>query len=83
MKVRFVGTKNRTALWYVGAFYKRIVHETTKTAGGSTFPPVMALYTRPNSVQNMVDQSVMRIIHLLDMKAVEREGEGGARWTGF
>ncbi|KAL5592349.1 hypothetical protein FOVSG1_006350 [Fusarium oxysporum f. sp. vasinfectum] len=56
--------------------------EVTK-ASAVVFPPVMAFYTRPNSIQDMVDQSVMRMIDLLDLKLVGGEDEDGARWAGF
>ncbi|EXK79666.1 3-octaprenyl-4-hydroxybenzoate carboxy-lyase UbiX [Fusarium oxysporum f. sp. raphani 54005] len=56
--------------------------EVTK-ARAVVFPPVMAFYTRPNSIQDMVDQSVMRMIDLLDLKLVGGEDEHGVRWAGF
>ncbi|KAI3573430.1 flavoprotein [Fusarium oxysporum f. sp. albedinis] len=56
--------------------------EVTK-ASAVVFPPVMAFYTQPNSIQDMVDQSVMRMIDLLDLKLVGGEDEDGVRWAGF
>jgi polyprenyl P-hydroxybenzoate/phenylacrylic acid decarboxylase-like protein len=56
--------------------------ELTK-ANAVVFPPVMAFYTRPNSIQDMVDQSVLRMIDLLDLNLVGEEDEDGARWAGF
>ncbi|KAL2062378.1 hypothetical protein VTL71DRAFT_6644 [Oculimacula yallundae] len=51
-------------------------------AGAVVFPPVMAFYTKPKEVQDMVDQSVMRMIDLLDLRLDEHD-EGGKRWVGF
>lgn len=51
-------------------------------AGAVIFPPVMAFYTKPASVQDMVDQSVMRMIDLLDLRLDEHD-ESGERWNGF
>jgi 4-hydroxy-3-polyprenylbenzoate decarboxylase len=55
--------------------------EVTK-AGAVIFPPVMAFYTRPKGVQDMVDQSVMRMIDLLDLRLDEHD-DNGERWKGF
>lgn len=54
--------------------------EVTK-ANAVVFPPMMAFYTRPKSVQDLVDQSVMRMIDLLDL-GIE-EGDEESRWNGF
>ncbi|KAF5014038.1 hypothetical protein F66182_15117 [Fusarium sp. NRRL 66182] len=51
-------------------------------AGAVLFPPVMAFYTRPKNIQEMVDQSVTRMIDLLDL-GLESHEEQGERWTGF
>lgn len=56
--------------------------ELTK-ASAVMFPPVMAFYTQPKSIQDMVDQSVMRMIDLLDLDLVSEEDEEGGRWAGF
>ncbi|KAL2844082.1 Phenylacrylic acid decarboxylase [Aspergillus pseudoustus] len=51
-------------------------------AGAVVFPPVMAFYTRPKNIQEMVEQSVTRMIDLLDL-GLEGHSEQGERWTGF
>ncbi|KAL2813856.1 Phenylacrylic acid decarboxylase [Aspergillus granulosus] len=51
-------------------------------AGAVLFPPVMAFYTRPKNIQEMVEQSVTRMIDLLDL-GFEKHSEHGERWTGF
>ncbi|WAO87446.1 3-octaprenyl-4-hydroxybenzoate carboxy-lyase UbiX [Fusarium falciforme] len=56
--------------------------EVTK-ASAVVFPPVMAFYTRPKSIQDMVDQSVMRMIDLLDLNLVGGNNDEGVRWAGF
>jgi 4-hydroxy-3-polyprenylbenzoate decarboxylase len=48
-------------------------------AGAVVFPPVMAFYTRPQSVEEMVQQSVRRMIDALDLEL----GDHDARWKGF
>ena len=55
--------------------------EVTK-AGAVVFPPVMTFYTKPRGVQDMVDQSVKRMIDMLDLQLEEHEGSDG-RWEGF
>lgn len=51
-------------------------------AGAIVFPPVMAFYTRPKSVGEMVEQSVRRMVDCLNLGMDEHEaGEG--RWDGF
>jgi 4-hydroxy-3-polyprenylbenzoate decarboxylase len=53
-------------------------------AGAVVFPPVMAFYTRPKEVKDLVEQSVMRMVDLLDLRADEEEGEEeDGRWKGF
>jgi 4-hydroxy-3-polyprenylbenzoate decarboxylase len=54
-------------------------------ANAVVFPPVMAFYTRPESVQDMVDQSVLRMIDLLDLRLGEEEETNteSGRWSGF
>jgi 4-hydroxy-3-polyprenylbenzoate decarboxylase len=52
-------------------------------AGATVFPPVMTFYTRPASVQDMVDQSVTRMI---DSLGIDQSGSVVAdevRWNGF
>lgn len=56
--------------------------EVTK-ANAVVFPPVMAFYTRPSSIQDLVDQSVMRMIDMLDLKLVDGQHDKGNRWEGF
>jgi phenylacrylic acid decarboxylase len=51
-------------------------------AGAFVFPPVMAFYTQPKSIKDMVKQSVTRMIDCLGMSNVEHETEEG-RWVGF
>ncbi|KAF2008647.1 Phenylacrylic acid decarboxylase, partial [Aaosphaeria arxii CBS 175.79] len=51
-------------------------------AGAIVFPPVMAFYTRPKSIDELVSQSVTRMIDMLDLGIEEHEDEDG-RWTGF
>ncbi|KAL3481521.1 Phenylacrylic acid decarboxylase [Aspergillus californicus] len=51
-------------------------------AGAVVFPPVMAFYTRPKDIHEMVEQSVTRMIDLLDL-GLETHSEQGGRWTGF
>jgi 4-hydroxy-3-polyprenylbenzoate decarboxylase len=48
-------------------------------AGAIVYPPVMAFYTRPQSVEEMVQQSVRRMIDALDLDL----GDHDARWKGF
>ena len=54
--------------------------EVTK-AGAVVFPPVMAFYTRPKGIGDMVAQSVMRMVDCLDLASKEDDTEG--RWRGF
>lgn len=54
--------------------------EVTK-AGAVVFPPVMAFYTRPKGIGDMVKQSVMRMVDCLDIASEEDNNEG--RWSGF
>lgn len=51
-------------------------------AGAVVFPPVMAFYTRPKSIDQLVDQSVKRMVDMLDLGIKEHEREEG-RWAGF
>ncbi|CAA9965735.1 PAD1-Phenylacrylic acid decarboxylase [Pyrenophora teres f. maculata] len=51
-------------------------------AGAVVFPPVMTFYTRPSMVQEMVAQSVMRMVDCLGLVGDE-DIDGEARWTGF
>jgi phenylacrylic acid decarboxylase len=51
-------------------------------AGAVVFPPMMTFYTRSKTVQDLVDQSVQRMIDLLDL-GIDEHDESGARWVGF
>ncbi|KAH8680664.1 flavoprotein [Xylariales sp. PMI_506] len=55
--------------------------ELTK-AGAVVFPPVMAFYTKPKSIQDLVEQSVTRMI---DSLGIDQEGGIGeeTRWVGM
>jgi polyprenyl P-hydroxybenzoate/phenylacrylic acid decarboxylase-like protein len=64
------------------SIYLENMLEVTK-AGAVVFPPVMAFYTRPKSIDDMVEQSVMRMIDLLGLEVPSADGQDGARWTGF
>ncbi|KAL4912742.1 Phenylacrylic acid decarboxylase [Aspergillus aurantiobrunneus] len=47
-------------------------------AGAVVFPPVPALYVRPGSVEDLVDQSVGRVLDLFDLDI-----GGFERWEGW
>ncbi|QPC72008.1 hypothetical protein HYE68_002760 [Fusarium pseudograminearum] len=49
-----------------------------RRAGAVIFPPVPAFYTRPKSLEEVVDQSVGRMLDMLGFKI-----EGFERWDGF
>lgn len=51
-------------------------------AGAVVFPPMMTFYTRPKTVQDLVDQSVQRMIDLLELE-IDEHDESGSRWRGF
>jgi 4-hydroxy-3-polyprenylbenzoate decarboxylase len=51
-------------------------------AGAVVFPPVMTFYTRPTGVEDMVAQSVMRMVDCLGLVG-EHDLDTEARWTGF
>lgn len=51
-------------------------------AGAVVFPPVMAFYTRPKGVEDIVKQSVTRMIDSLDLGVEAHDAESG-RWEGF
>lgn len=51
-------------------------------AGAIVFPPVMAFYTRPKGVGDMVTQSVMRMMDCLDLASKDDDHED-RRWSGF
>jgi polyprenyl P-hydroxybenzoate/phenylacrylic acid decarboxylase-like protein len=51
-------------------------------AGAMVFPPVMAFYTRPKDIDKMVEQSVTRMIDLLDLW-LAKHSEQGERWMEF
>jgi polyprenyl P-hydroxybenzoate/phenylacrylic acid decarboxylase-like protein len=46
--------------------------------GGIVFPPVPAFYAKPKSIEEMVDQTVARVLDLFGMRA-----PGIKRWTGM
>ncbi|KAG7289268.1 hypothetical protein NEMBOFW57_005633 [Staphylotrichum longicolle] len=52
-------------------------------AGAVVFPPVMAFYTRPRTVAEMVEQSVGRMVDLLDLGIEKHDEDGKLRWEGF
>jgi len=55
-------------------------------AGAVVMPPVMAFYTRPKSIADMVEQSTKRMMDLLGFNEETDETEEQARvdiWTGF
>jgi 4-hydroxy-3-polyprenylbenzoate decarboxylase len=59
--------------------------EVTKV-GAVIFPPVMAFYMRPKGVEDLVEQSVRRMVDLLDLGIDETDAEGDedeGRWKGF
>ncbi|KAH7255086.1 flavoprotein, partial [Fusarium redolens] len=58
------------------SIYLENMLEVTK-AGAVVFPPVMAFHMRPSSIDDMVQQSVMRMIDLLDLKAVDGDMQDG------
>ncbi|KAF5971303.1 PAD1-phenylacrylic acid decarboxylase [Fusarium bulbicola] len=64
------------------SIYLENMLEVTK-AGAVVFPPVMAFYTRPSSIDDMVQQSVMRMIDLLDLGVIDGDMEDETRWSGF
>lgn len=49
-----------------------------RKAGAIIFPPVPAFYTRPQSINDLVNQSAGRMLDALDINTEEFE-----RWTGF
>jgi 4-hydroxy-3-polyprenylbenzoate decarboxylase len=51
-------------------------------AGAVIFPPVMAFYTRPRSVGDIVSQSVQRMVDCLGLDLEEHNSKEG-RWAGF
>jgi polyprenyl P-hydroxybenzoate/phenylacrylic acid decarboxylase-like protein len=64
------------------SIYLENMLEVTK-AGAVVFPPMMAFYTRPSSLDDMVQQSVMRMIDLLDLEVFDADMQNKARWSGF
>ncbi|KAF5637615.1 3-octaprenyl-4-hydroxybenzoate carboxy-lyase [Fusarium tjaetaba] len=64
------------------SIYLENMLEVTK-AGAVVFPPMMAFYTRPSSIDDMVQQSVMRMIDLLDLEVLDGDIQDEARWSGF
>ncbi|KAG9949607.1 hypothetical protein KCU85_g4284, partial [Aureobasidium melanogenum] len=49
-----------------------------RKAGAVIFPPVPAFYTRPQTIDDLINQSVGRMLDALDIHTEEFE-----RWTGF
>lgn len=64
------------------SIYLENMLEVTK-AGAVVFPPVMTFYTRPKSIDDMIQQSVMRMIDLLDLEVPDADWQDESRWTGF
>ncbi|KAH6680081.1 flavoprotein [Plectosphaerella plurivora] len=52
-------------------------------AGAVLFPPVMAFYTQPRCIADMVDQSVKRMVDLLGLGLAEHDDDEELRWSGF
>lgn len=62
-------------------------------AGAVVFPPVMAFYMRPRGIQEMVEQSVRRMLDLFELPDAKseseeeeeehKEEEEDGRWAGF
>jgi flavin prenyltransferase len=53
-------------------------------AGAVVYPPVMAFYTNPSDIGDMVEQSVRRMLDALDLGTELEEVESGrGRWSGF
>lgn len=48
-------------------------------AGGIVFPPVPAFYLRPRSVEDLVDQTVTRVLERIGLSPASREWESGGR----
>jgi 4-hydroxy-3-polyprenylbenzoate decarboxylase len=46
--------------------------------GGVVFPPVPGFYQRPQSIDEMVDHTVSRVLDLLDLPQAD-----AARWNGL
>jgi len=47
------------------------------TLGATIFPPVAAFYTKPQSIEQMVDTTLMRVLDQFDIDIAT-----GPRWTG-
>jgi 4-hydroxy-3-polyprenylbenzoate decarboxylase len=47
------------------------------TLGATIFPPVASFYTRPQSIEQMVDTTLMRVLDQFDIDLAT-----GPRWTG-
>ncbi len=52
--------------------------ESVTLMGGIVFPPVPAFYQRPNSLEEMVDHTLARVLDLLEVKT-----ELAPRWQGM
>lgn len=64
------------------SIYLENMLEVTKS-GAVVFPPVMAFYTRPSPIGYMVQQSIMRMVDLLDLEVIDEDVQDEARWSGF
>jgi len=47
--------------------------------GGIVFPPVPALYARPQSIEAMIDQTVARVLSLFDIESPLLRQWGGLK----
>ncbi|KAL4863535.1 hypothetical protein BDV12DRAFT_189622 [Aspergillus spectabilis] len=61
----------------LSAIHLRNMLEVTR-AGATIFPPMPALYIKPASVEDLVDQSVGRVLDLFDLETGDFE-----RWNGW
>jgi 4-hydroxy-3-polyprenylbenzoate decarboxylase len=52
--------------------------ETVTLMGGIVFPPVPAFYQRPQSIEQMVDHTLARVLDLIELK-----NELAPRWEGM
>ena len=52
-------------------------------AGAIVFPPVMAFYTQPESIEDLARQSARRMVDALDIGIEAEVEEDGLSWEGF
>jgi 4-hydroxy-3-polyprenylbenzoate decarboxylase len=52
--------------------------ETVTLMGGIVFPPVPAFYQRPQSIEQMVDHTLARVLDLIELK-----NQLAPRWEGM